>query len=427
MAAGDHAAAMKLLRLCAMQAAGVGEPRAAARTLLLIPRATLSPSDRSALLTEVCDYAEAAADFGLLTPSLQELLSVQQLRIHDRRVLDELEFRLIEAKFLSGTAPERWVETLSALVSDPVALPRLRIRAGVRLLVLADLQLDQDLASRTNRGLHPLLESLPHTDPLRQRAEVAYHTAFGDREYVVQLATRILAQNPEPSLASVVLRARKQAAFTLARLTRDTNASQALIQDYHFMRAHHVTTEATYRSIVLAEIAVADGVPGEAAEWLAEAREMLATESCPPASAGYLSTVACLAIAQRRFDEAEGYLDELRQYSPTIAAPRWGAVESAFRVRLRIARGENVEGSSEIALLRRIYAFGGHLGVQDYIVEALWHAEVARGQAASASALLSSYLFERRRELAPPEWPFRSSTAADPAWTRFPVMTSVTE
>jgi hypothetical protein len=419
MAAGDNGAAMKLLRLCAMQSAGLGEPGSAARTLLRLPRYGLPRADQLALLTDVCEYAEAAGDYELLNSSLRELLALQHSQMSGRAAIQELEFRLVDADLQNGGLPARALERLSALLADPLAATRLRIRAGTRLLISADLQLDQDLAARANRLLQPLLEELPPSDRLRQRAELVYHTAFGDRAYVTQLAVDILALNPRPSLSTAILHARKNAAFTLSRLTRDVMAREALVQDYSYMLAHHVTTEALYRSIVLAETALADGDVAEVGIWLERARGIIAIKPCSPAIAGYLSTVACLAITHGRYDEAESSLDEARRHYPAIASPRWGAIELAFRVRIRLARGESVDASPDVETLHRLYTCGGHLGTQDYIVDALWHAANARGDPTSATKLLTEYLFERRRELATPEWPFRASTASDPAWTRY--------
>lgn len=411
IAAGDVQSANQLLQRCAAQAAALGEPLLAARTLHHIPQDKLAPLERLSLLRAIVEYEEAAADSEHVGSSLRALLRASIALPCSREAIQETELRIIEADLRLGCEPSESITALTALINDPSAAAPLRARAGIRLLIAADMNLDGCLAELTLNRLKPVLAALSPDEPLRLRAELIYETVFGDQMRAYDLALQLLASQPEPALAQTAVMARRNAAFALLRMGYRAKASTILLADYSYMSSHHVMSEAAYSLLLLADISLCDGNVVHAASWLRDATPLIrSTLNHRTVQTGYYSAAASFALLEGRLDDAQALISEARERYPAIGL-RYRAVALSLSLRVRAARGSILQSDPELRELIRLYGLGGHLGGQDPIVEALWLADQQQG-----SNLLGSYLSSRRRELTPPEASLRLSTKRDKIW-----------
>jgi DNA-binding SARP family transcriptional activator len=422
LAAGDNGAAVRLLRHCAAQAAAVGEPQAAARTLRKIAQSALSLTQRASLQDEIISYAEVGGEPLLLQETLRERIEVARAMGESERVLEELEFRHLEVELQEGASPLPRTNPLMAILTNRDACATLRIRAGIRLLVAADCLLDESLARSTYNHLGEVLPRISEASALRRRAELIYETLFGDQVRALAIVRELLSDYPQPSLVDDSLTARHDASYSLSRLSHFELLRPVALTNYRFMLAHHVTSEALFALVLLVDSAVCTGDLPEAASWLQEAERSLSIARVPTQrKVGLYPAQATLALSAGKLDEAEAIVSDAWNHYPIVRAPRYAAVASAIKLRIKMARGDDIAVSALVPDLQHAYERGGHLGNQDLIVEALWCATYGAGKQAVASKLLTDYLTSRRRELTPPEVSLRLATAADEAWDRYSV------
>jgi hypothetical protein len=329
-----------------------------------------------------------------------------------------LEFKYIEVDLQQGASPERWIGELTSFLANANAEAALRARAGLRLLIAADLLLDGPLAQSASF----ILRSVPLTTPehiaLRRRAALVYETVFGDLDRAHEIVSTLLLDFPDPALAQSTIMARHDVGYSLSRMGHYDRAKPILVANYRFMLTHHVSSEAVYSLLLLAENALSQGALSEAEDWLIDAERMIATdESRTHASlVGLYSARASLALMTGRLADAERLIAEVRDRQPIVRTPRFFGLSSALTIRILAARGVSLTSHPLVEELRDLYARAGHLGGQDSIVEALWLAERAVGEADRATLLLEEYLFSRRREMTRPEWSLCSATARERVW-----------
>jgi len=414
IAAGDVQSASRLLYHCAGQAAALGEPLVAANSLKHLPQSKLDPQARVAILGTIVEYEEAAAERERVCSSLRALRQEIVDLPGTPEAVQEVEFRIIEADLGLGTDPRDAIAPLSAVLVDPNAPAALRNRAGIRLLIAADMNLDTTLAEFTLHHLQHVWTAIDATEPLRVRAELIYETVFGDQRRAFSLALELLASQEAPALTQAAVSARRNAAFALSRLGLRTKALPVLLADYQFMSSHHVASEAAYSALLLADNSLCESDVAGAATWLRKVSPLIeATPKFHLVQAGYHSACASVALLEGRLSDAERLIDD-RCRECFMPGLRYRAVDLALRLKVRVAGGRSTATDPDLRELKSLYDLGGRLGGQDSIVEALWLANRESG-----SELLAGYLLTRRRELSPPEPSLRMTTQQDGFWSRY--------
>ena len=417
LAAGDLLAATRVFERCAAYAAGLGEPRIATSTLLQVPYQNLPLEERTAFLNTVIEYAEVAGNRGLFCSLLRDLLSASRELNCNSEVLEELEFRITEAELERGAQPGLFIGQLMQFVRNEKARTTTRIRASIRLLIAADMNLDARLAWTTLELLNPLLDCLSIDEPLRVRAELIHETVFGDQERARGLAAQLVARHPRPLLDRATVSARRNAAFALSRLGLRAIANPILLADFHYMSAHRVTSEAAYNVLLLADHTLADGDVESAAGWLSHATALVADNPhIHSLQASYYSCAACVALARGHFEEAEDLIQHGRKRHPTVGLPRYQAIALAIRIKAQIGMGMTSPAQQDVELLQHLYDLGAPLGAQDPVAESVWICQRLNGKADAASATLTRYLECTRRELGPPEASLRATTLSETCW-----------
>ena len=415
LSAGDAESATRLLRNSASQAAMIGEPLAAAQTLLRVPFLHIAASEKCAVLREIISYSEAGGDRRMMSSALRDLLAAESARDASRRDIQQVEFEIIEADLQQGANPAHAVQALTELLIDTTAAPSLRIRAGIRLLIAADMGLDVVLAAETHERLSAIRPGALEDTALQRRAALIFETTFGDCRNAQELALELVALHPVPSLHQASVAARGNAAFALCRLGLRSLADPILEAQCDYMSRHRVRTEAVYCRVLLADNALSHGELSRATDLLRAAEDDISQAQDMTAHwAGFLSSSANLAIAERRFNDAESLTNHAQRCYPAIAAPRYRAIELALRCRILTGMGSLVERADTVEL-RRLYESGRALGAQDSIAEALWLAYTSQGATEEAHYLLKNYM-SLRREQSSADWSLRSITATDPYW-----------
>lgn len=416
LSAGDAKAATRLLRQCASQAAMIGEPLAAAHTLQRVPLLRLSASDQCTVLREIIEYSEVGGDPRLACDTLRELLKAERARDTSRGDIQQVEFQIVEADLQQGANPSHAIHALSDFLVDTSASASLRIRAGIRLLIAADMGLDLHLALDTQERLGTIGVQAAEEESLLRRAALIFETTFGSPDNARDLALELVSRYPRPTLHQSSVAARGNAAFALCRLGLRALADPLLEEQCDYMSRHRVRTEAVYCRVLLSDNALYHGELSRAGSLLRTAADDLIQAPHMTAHlAGFLSSSANMAIAEHRYRDAEDLTDRAQRCYPAVAAPRYRAIELALRCRIRLGLGFTVD-STDLTDLRRLYECGRSLGAQDSVVEALWLAYVSQGEHEKAHHLLGNYMSQHRREQAGADWSLRSITGTDAYW-----------
>ena len=418
--AGDPQAATRLLRQCASHASSLGEPGMAVTLLSEALTSTLPSSLRAMVLEDLIAYEQAVGSQAKAAAALRDRYQIARDSGEAPTLLSELELRIVEADLLNGGRLESAIDPLLALLEDSTVHTPVRLRAAVRLMILADQDLDVRLALRVHGSAQSLRASQHDAEFLVTQEELIFNTSFGDVVSALRLAEKLAASFPTPSLDAFATRSRSFAAYAFYRL-RCWQKAIALCEDtYDFMSRHRAASHALYSASLLAEMAVTEGRLSDAAVWLGRANAAAggtAPHKISPSSGLYYAS-SVLSMMEGRYDDAEHFYLAPESNFPILAAARNKAVSTAIGLRIRQLRGDTESMTGELTSLESLYERGRTLGGQDSIVEALWCARIMSGDVPGASGLLHDYLTLHRREISEPDWSLRFVTGADDAWQR---------
>jgi DNA-binding SARP family transcriptional activator len=414
LAAGNVTVAARLLQHCAEHAIHLGEPRAAFEVLARIPLDKLNVEARVSVLTQKADFAALSGTNDVLLGTLKELLDAHGSLGSDSVVLQDIELRIIDAELERAGYIHDSIARLWTVLRDETALPSQRTRAGIRLLIVADMMLDRGLAEDTLACLESVLTLLPPASDVRLRAQLVYRTAFGSQESALLTARALLSSHATPSLKQATVQARRNVAYALSRLGRYAEAQPIIFADYAFLVDRKVESEATYSALLLADNAISEGDVAQAAEWL-ERAEKVGTDGRATwhFHAAYYSIAASVALAKERSRDAIQLVDAAMNNCPVVRLPRYRATTLALTLQARLLSQDDFELRNDYAELRRLYELGADLGAQDVVVAALWRWLRSQSLAHEARELITSYICLRRRESTPPEAALREAINAE--------------
>ena len=415
--AGDSSAAHGLLRRCAAQAAALGEPQSAVQTLRKIPLAQLPPSDCAQILDDTIVYADFAGDRVLMQTLLDERLRLAQKRGAPAHELDELEFRILEVDLKQCGQATRLTNGLAHILENTRTTSHLRVRAGICLLICADILCDEQLTRTTIAQILLLLDTCG--DPATYwRARLIIAVSLWNHEDALRIICELATKHPSPRIERSALSARHDMAFALSRLGYVRTGNSVLLANYAFAKEHHLTGDTLYSLLMLAENTLDQGALTHAEHYLQETNTILESGEprTHPGEASFCLTAASLALLKGDWQTADGYLARTREVGQVVASSRLHSVLQALDLLVKVARGDWSREDAAYMQLIRSYERGGHLGGQDKVVEALWVAARTSGSTERASALLLDYLRHRRRERSAPQWSLRRTTEGDPAW-----------
>jgi DNA-binding SARP family transcriptional activator len=423
LAIGNPSSAAGLLRRCAAHAAQLGEHSEAARILSRLIDVRLPDSERLPIIDDLIRFAEIGGERSLRARALRERLRIWEsgsdfLNRPSRQQAMELRIAIAEADQNEvGDLNATIHESQCALVDDGLE-SEVRLRAGVSLLIAADLTLDAQLASQAWSEIKLVLRRTKSSSTQALRALLIYHTVFGRPQRAIASARHIIRLHALPCSDVTSVTARRNALFALQNLRETTVFQSEATATYAFMTERKVYTESLYLAASLAEQAIARGEFRIAHAWLTRACVPLARlrHRSQGVVQGFLSVISFMAMLAGELTAAHRFLVEVRERLRLLTTPRLSALDAAFQVRLAVLRHVDIPPEVSISRLRADYELGSRLGRQDSVVEGLWMAYARAGALSDATELLTEYFCSRRRERCRPEWSLWHHTQNDPFW-----------
>jgi hypothetical protein len=384
------------------------------------------PADEALeLIDELIYYADVGGERSIRARALRERLRLMEpasptLNRFSPQERSSVRIAIAEADLNEAGDLRALVSASRAALEDDTLGPELRIRAGVSLLIAADLGLDREAAMRCWRRLTILSRDVggEHTQALR--GQLIYHTVFGNPRIAVRTARRILRLHPLPQIDAASVIARRNALFALQMLGDSAVFKPVAAATYSLMTERKIYTEAVYVAVTMAEDAIAIGDFGTAVSWLGRASEVIGRlhETAEGVIQGFMSALSLVAVHQGDFATADRLLKQVHARLRLVATPRLRAINATYLIRLAIRQGEKLPPHCDVDQLRNDYRAGCQLGRQDTVVEGLWLAYASSGSAQDATMLLQEYFGQNRRETTPADWSLWHSTRTDPFWER---------
>jgi hypothetical protein len=423
LAIGNPSSAAGLLRRCAAHAAQLGEHSEAARILSRLLDISLPDAERLPIIDDLIRFAEIGGERSLRARALRERLRIWEsgsdsISRPSRQQTTELRIAIAEADQNEvGDLNATICESRSALGDDSLE-SEVRLRAGVSLLIAADLALDAELASHAWSAIKLILRRTKSSSTQGLRALLIYHTVFGRPHRAIAAARHIIRIHALPCTDVTSVTARRNALFALQNLREATVFQSEATATYAFMTERKVYTESLYLAASLAEQAIAKGEFHIAHAWLSRACVPLARlrQTSQGVVQGFLSVISFMAMLAGELTTAQRFLVEVRRHLRLLATPRLAALDAAYQVRLAVLRHIDIPPDVSLSRLRADYELGSRLGRQDSVVEGLWMAYARDGALSDATELLTEYLCARRRERCRPEWSLWHHTQSDPFW-----------
>jgi hypothetical protein len=384
----------------------------------------LPASEALSLTEELIAMADMGGERNLRARGIEARIALLQeaphhLQVHVHKELADLKVTQLESIVHDAHDLLPLLANLRRALVDLDLEAEQRVRAAATLLISADLLYDRELADFTWRTTAPLLETLSPSHPHALRAQLIYHTIFGDAAKAKSTAICLFEHFEEPTLEASTARSRSNALFALHVLGCSREFHSQALTTFSYMRARKVLTQSIYVANMIAERLTIEGNIESAIDWLVRVADDVRRihPTAGGVTPGYYSTLAFIASVCDRLQAASAALHIVRENLPTIGTPRMKSIDDALWMRLRFLSGSNAESCAAVSALEETYQLGSTFGRQDTIVETLWLARHALGDVAGASGLLREYLTSRRRDLGPPEWSLRYRTREDAVWT----------
>jgi hypothetical protein len=413
--AGVRSASLRWQLRCWRQLLSIGHPRAAVDGI----RATLAIADsleeRATLLSALADALRGVGDFAALRQVLSERIALSGDVEDPIEVRRALAFDLREANEILSGDRQRSPADLERHASDSDLDITRRLRAVRLLLIAADVCFDLEAAKRGYSISKNIAPSTPPDELLSLQAALIYHSSYGQREDAFACAARLLelADGTERSWGR--LSAMKVYVIAFRGVAAEPRVNEVLERMFAECSDHGVHRTAIGIAGLLASFWFDDGDIEASKHWGAIARDLLMRPDKSEMTIEYTTSQIDLALYAGDVATAEGLLRAFLTHAPSAPRPRLYRELLVYRVRVDQFAGRGT-AESDLAELQRIHELAKSFGRHDDHVEVLWAALRERGDFGNASALLSDYLKESRRELRRCHYWLRTRTACDPAW-----------
>ena len=422
--AGEARRARAYLRACWQHAVSIGQPAKASTAISDVLLATSDPEARASLLDDLIGTLQATGELKAVIPAVSERRSLSS-RVHDTpsRVA-QLTYDAEEAYVLKNSHPAAHVTTLRSHLESPLLNQHRRIRAARLLMMAADGDLDATLASYTMSRCQKLVPESQHSLLVLRHVALIYHTIFGDPDQALRIADEIqdLTRNLERSWYTVM--SDRNCAF--ARQLAGPGAS-----DYEsFQRAFAQALDASMTSAALGyagsimSVLIDDGdLPGAQA-WMTTAERLAESIDGTDWPIDYLGAQVDLSLLMKDRDKANQFVELMERCAPRYQSLRNRNDLLIYRLRVQHFHGEIVSPGAHIDKLLRYHEIAKRMTRHDDHMDVLWETVRASGDPERASALLSDYLVNHRRERRPCRYLLRIRTQDDPAWKLTPFVGS---
>jgi hypothetical protein len=415
--AGEQRRARAYLRACWQHAISVGQPTKACAAIADALANASEPDDRASLLDDLIGALQAVGDIKAVSSAVSERRSLSS-RVHDSPARTaQLAFDADEALWTRHSHRSPSLDALRDHLDSPVLNTHRRVRAARILMMVADGDLDNSLASHTIATCQRLVPEDTHSALLLANVRLIYHTIFGDADKALRIADQIQRETRKVERSWYALNFERNCAF--ARQLVGTDGTDYEAYERGFAQALHasMTPVALWFAGSLISVMVDDGDLAGAHTWMRTAEHLsegFAPEDWP---LDYLGAQIDIALLDGAFKKARRFLDVIE----TCARYQSRRVRNdlyIYRLRVLQFAGDRWSPEDHLDRLLEYHEHGKALSRHDDHMEVLWQTLQAAGRTEQASALLSDYLLHHRRERRRCRHVLRTRTADDPAWRK---------
>jgi DNA-binding SARP family transcriptional activator len=393
--AGDTERGLSLLSDCARHALEIGRPRRAAEILLQAAALPLTADERQRVLEEVVRAADSGSELDLIMRASDLLgngsvvhedveLAIKLARISCRRnrEIDEAELR-------------KCVSAVGASISY-------RLRAGLALLVLADLNSEPAIVSDMFAKLSDVLAQPDAEDNENAlKLQLIYYSSFGDIEKSTAIARRI-AQIASSSASPVAADLLRKAAIGFWRAGQIVEFWEAIDRAYTAALAAGLQRLLLLISTAAASAALDTDDEARESTWLGIADQFVGENPELAPQLEYVTLAWELAIHRGNRLEAERCRATARQATLLGTSDRVTRWMRATELRMDYDSGEvsNPQAAAKTLLLH--HRDGLEIGdASDAEVATCLHILIGLGKLDEATLVATRYLAASRRSRAP--------------------------
>jgi hypothetical protein len=338
-------------------------------------------------------------------------------RVHDSPARTaQLAFEEDEANWTHNSGSALSAETFRVHLESSALDNRRRIRAARILMMIADGDFDESLASYTISTCEKLAPRDAHSALLLRFVHLIYHTVFGDADLALRIADDIQAATKTIERSWDSLTFQRNCAFARQLIGTDANDYECFERGFAEALDASMTAVALWFAGSLMSVLVDDGDIACAQRWMKTAEQLaqcFASEDWP---IDYLGAQIDLALLMGNFRKARRYLDIIETCS-RYQSRRVRNDLYIYRLRVRQFSGEHWSPEEHLLPLLKHHDMAKRLSRHDDHMEVLWQTLRAAGQPTRASELLGEYLRISRRERRASRYMLRTRTQSDPAWS----------
>jgi DNA-binding SARP family transcriptional activator len=417
LTAGESAAAVTLALRIARMASAMGEPEAGAVLLSQVPREGLSVERQREVLDEIIALSVEGKCPLLQQSALKKRKDLAERSAEDQDSIADFTIRILVSE--GYRSKDANVSTLKHIATDASNSDWIRSEARLRLLAASDLWYDADLAKDSFVRELPTRDTDVRSRSSNVRANLIYHSTFGELATALAIIEELLALHPAPRDTQSIT-VRSYAILGLLRIGHHARA--AALAEEEWVRMHRLGQ--LYFAEYFGGIAIDslfslgrfDSGSAIADQMQADFKKRLSSEAIHPTI--YYSSVAIVEMRRGAFLAAARLLDQGREHHQDMLMHRYRSADLALSARLRRLMGIDIRKDiSEIEELFELFRAGSRYGAQDIIAEELWFHLKLRGEHDSASLLLDEYLTNRREE-GLLDQSLREATRLEPVWLR---------
>ena len=395
--AGDTQRAIEFLRSCARHSLELGLPLEAAEGLEQARRLVSDGPLEIEIASELATCLHLAGQWNRLHRLIAQVAPSGSKFQCQGPKHDYWELVALEAKLHCGFDQAELLAQLVMCANAGDAAPLHRVHAATAGMMLAENVCDYDSGHALFHAVAQCSNSDEVDEASRARLNLVHHSCFGDHAVAIELARDLLTSEHDAANPAARARALRISAEVFKRtgLTRD--ALRVAHEAYGLANQHRLPSAALAAATFLRTLYFSIGDIDAARRWYECALELLPHADDPGfATAAVLAGGAEVALAQRRFEDAQEMLTKTELAWGSFAHARARAQMIAIRLELRFAGGCTQVSDDEMKEMYGLYADTHRFTDQDHLVAVMLSALRWRGDGAAAKKLASDYLVKRR-------------------------------
>jgi DNA-binding SARP family transcriptional activator len=405
------------LRACWQHAISIGQPMSAVLPIRDALMTAREPEARAALLDDLIGALHAAGDLHAASIAVAERRTLSALVRDSTPRRAQLAFDEDEARVTHLSTPSLHIEALKAHATSVNLDSHRRLRAARLLIMAADGELDEKLASETTASTESIATDNSLSLLLRSQIPLIFHTVFGNPDTALNIAADIERQVQMVERSWYTFIAKRNC--SLARQLVGTGSAnyEDLERSYYEALDASMIADALQSASHLTSILIDDGNLADARKWMKICKGLADVGPVQSVPIDYLSAQVDLALLDGDNRHAASYLAQMQHNAPRYASARLRNDLLIYQLRVRQVCGGEAISAEELQTLLVFHTLARRYGRHDDHMDVLWVALSSLGESAKASSLLSEYLRDFRRERRSCRYFLRMRTQSDFAWS----------